>query len=224
MTSTRKKFSVPELAALATERSRHALQGMGCLVVAGSLMLVPGCSSDEDPGGSGSSAGSSSGGSAGSSSGGSAGTSSGGSAGSSSGGTPSGGSGGGAGAASCGDASNPMFGSCTEAFLASCFAPDLSGTCTSADGTTTWEDGSRYITQGAMPGMYGPGDATPCISIVIENGNITATQGSQTLLYSVDTSTETATITCPDGSTFTATFDQVTEFNSCVGINCPDEG
>lgn len=224
MTSTRKRLPLFQGRELG-----RALKRIGWLTLAGSLMLSAGCSSDDDPGGSGGSAGTAGsagnagtagsggvGGAAGSSaSGGSAGT--GGSAGA-------GATGGSAGAASCGDASNPMFGSCTEAFLASCFAPDLSGTCSSVDGTTTWEDGSRYITQGAMPGMYGPSDTTPCISVVIDSGNITATQGSQTLLYTVDTDTETATITCPDGSTFTATFDQVTEFNTCVGINCPDEG
>jgi hypothetical protein len=77
------------------------------------------------------------------------------------------------------------------------------------------------VTSGNSPGMYGPGDTSPCIPIVQDAQGITATKGSETISYAPDSATETATITCPDGSTFTATFDQVTAFNRCVGLNCP---
>lgn len=115
-----------------------------------------------------------------------------------------------------------MFGSCIESFLMGCWAPDLSGTCSSDNGATTWSDGSKYDPQGSNPGMSGPGDTEPCIGIQIDGGNITAAKGSQTLVYVADQTSETATITCPDGSTFEATFEQVTAFNTCVGLNCPN--
>ncbi|MCA9645691.1 MAG: hypothetical protein KC492_33600 [Myxococcales bacterium] len=138
------------------------------------------------------------------------------------GGTAGTGAGGSAGAGVCEDAQNPMFGSCIETFLMGCWAPDLSGTCSSANGATSWSDGSKYDPQGTMPGMYGPADTEPCVGIQVNGGNITATKGSDTLTYVADQATETATITCPDGSTFTATFEQVTAFNTCVGLNCPE--
>lgn len=181
------------------------------------LLAASGCSSDGDGGGENGGAGGSGGGSAGSAgSGGTGGSSAGtgGSAGSAAGGS--------AGAVSCVDETNPMFGSCVEGFLADCWAPDLSGTCSSDNGVTQWQDGSKYDPQGTEPGIYGAGDTAPCIGIQSDNGNITATKGSETLLYTVDQATESATITCPDGSTFQATFDQVTAFNSCVGLNCPE--
>ncbi|MCA9647678.1 MAG: hypothetical protein KC492_43610, partial [Myxococcales bacterium] len=109
-----------------------------------------------------------------------------------------------------------------ETFLMGCWAPDLSGTCSSDNGTTSWSDGSRYDPQGTTPGMYGPTDTEPCIGIQVDGGNITATKGSDTLTYVAEQATESATITCPDGSTFTATFEQVTAFNTCVGLNCPE--
>lgn len=138
------------------------------------------------------------------------------------GGSGEGGAGGGGGAApSCPDPTNPLFGSCTEAFLLGCFEPDLSGSCTDMDGTVSWSDGSKYVTSGNQPGLYGPGDAVPCIAVVFADGSITATKGAEMLVYVTDSATETATITCPDGSSFTASYDQVTAFNRCVGVNCP---
>jgi hypothetical protein len=123
------------------------------------------------------------------------------------------------GATSCPDPSNPLFGSCLTTFLAGCWMPDTSGTCTNANGTTTWADGSKYVTTGAMPGLYGPGDTTPCISMVISGSSITATKGTQTIEYAGGATT--STITCPDGSMITATDAQVTAFNTCEGLNCP---
>jgi hypothetical protein len=114
-----------------------------------------------------------------------------------------------------------MFGSCVVAFLAGCWAPDLSGTCTDGNGVTAWSDGSRYVTQGSMPGIYAPGAATPCIAMVFGQSSITGTKGSETIHFQADSTTQTATITCPDGTSFTATNDQVTAFNRCDGLNCP---
>jgi hypothetical protein len=114
-----------------------------------------------------------------------------------------------------------MFGSCVVPFLSGCYAPNLAGTCTDVSGVVAWSDGSKYVTQGAMPGLYAPGDAAPCIAMTFGAASITATKGSETLTFVADAATQKATITCPDGSTFTATNDQVTAFNRCVGINCP---
>jgi hypothetical protein len=187
------------------------------------FFCLVGCSSnDGQQGSSAGGNGGASGGAAGSSSGGSAGSSSGGSAGSSNGGGSAGSSAGGSGGAgSCTDANNPMFGSCIESFVRSCYAPDLSGTCTDNNGTVAWSDGSKYVSNGNGAGMYGPGDTTPCIDVTVASGVMIATTGSEVLKYAPDTSTDTGTITCPDGSTFTATFDQVTAYNRCTGINCP---
>lgn len=123
----------------------------------------------------------------------------------------------------CADSENPMFGSCVESFIAGCYAPDLSGTCSSEDGVTQWSDGHRYDISGDAPGLYGPEDSEPCIAINIEGQTITATRGTETFVYEADTTTDVGTITCPDGSTFTATFDQVSAHNRCVGLECPDE-
>lgn len=128
---------------------------------------------------------------------------------------------GGGDAGACNDPYNPMFGSCVVPFLAGCWAPDLSGTCTDTGGVVSWSDGSKYVTQGSMTGLYAPGDATPCISMVIAQGSITGTKGTQVLHFQADSATQTATIGCPDGTTFTATDAQVTAFNVCYGLNCP---
>jgi hypothetical protein len=99
--------------------------------------------------------------------------------------------------------------------------PDLSGMCQSSNGTTTWADGYKYVTAGAMPGIYAPGQTTPCISLVVGQDSLTGTKGSQTLHFQSDPNGGPATITCPDGSSFTATNEQVTAFNTCNGFSCP---
>ena len=114
-----------------------------------------------------------------------------------------------------------MFDSCIEPFLMGCFEPDLTGACIDMDGTVSWSDGSKYVTSGDQPGLYGPGDSAPCIAMVFDEGSITASKGTDTLTYTTDSASKTATITCPDGSSFTASYEQVTAFNHCVGINCP---
>lgn len=121
----------------------------------------------------------------------------------------------------CSDPNNPMLTSCIVPFLAGCWAPDLTGTCTDMNGVVSWSDGSKYVSQGSMTGLYAPGDTTPCVAMTISGTMITGTNGSETLLYDFDTSTMTATITCPDHSTFMATSAQVTAFNVCHGLNCP---
>jgi hypothetical protein len=169
------------------------------LIALGLVVLAVGCSSDEDEGaGTGGTSGS--GGTGGAVDGGA------GSAGSSN---------------LCPDPANPLFASCIEDFLAGCYEPDLSGSCSEENGVISWADGSKYVTSGDMAGLYGPGDSAPCISVVVENGKLTATKGNQTLIFASDSATDTATITCPDGSSFTADNDQVTAFNRCVGVNCP---
>ena len=121
--------------------------------------------------------------------------------------------------ASCGAADNPLFGSCIETFLAGCYAPDLGGMCTQADGVTEWSDGHRYdLSEGG--GMFSPESDEPCITVEVSDGMITATRGSDRLVYTTDEATEMGTITCPDGSSFTATFEQVSEHNACIGIDC----
>ncbi len=116
-----------------------------------------------------------------------------------------------------------MFGSCAEKFLTSCYKPDTSGTCTDQNDTTTWSDGHKYVRSGSMPGMYSPGSSTPCITIDVQSGTITATKGSEVLKYVPDQTSGTATINCPDGSKFTAKFGQVTAFNQCYGVDCPSK-
>lgn len=114
-----------------------------------------------------------------------------------------------------------MFGSCIEAFLVGCYEPDMTGTCTNQGGTTSWSDGSKFIGDGPTAGMYGPGDTQPCIGIVVNGGSITVTKGTEVLTYVPDQATGMGTVTCPDGTSFTAMFPQVTAFNQCTGINCP---
>jgi hypothetical protein len=124
--------------------------------------------------------------------------------------------------APCPDPDNPIFQSCIPAFIEVCFEPDRSGACTSDDGITTWSDGSRYDTSSSMPGMYGPEDTVPCIGIESSADRIVATRGSDQLIYEPDVDAGVATITCPDGSSFGATFDQVSAFNRCAGLDCPE--
>jgi hypothetical protein len=121
----------------------------------------------------------------------------------------------------CQDPQNPLLTSCIVPFLAGCWAPDLSGTCSDQSGVLAWSDGYKYVHSGTMTGLYAPGATTPCITMVISGSTITGTKGSETLVYAFDTSSMTATITCPDTSKVTATSAQVTAFNMCHGLNCP---
>jgi hypothetical protein len=182
------------------------------------ISLVLGCSSSEPSSSTAeaSSATSSSSGGGGSGGGGGAGASSSNVASSSSAASSSSGGG-----LTCPEPGNPLFGSCIDLFLKGCFEPDLTGTCTDMNGTITWSDGSKYVTQGMNTGLYGPGDQMPCISTVFAGGVFTATKGMEVLTYTPDDMTQMGVVQCPDGTSVTATFDQVTNFNRCVGINCP---
>ncbi|MEZ4224794.1 MAG: hypothetical protein R3B13_27830 [Polyangiaceae bacterium] len=199
-------------------------------IVFGLALVFLGCSSDDDglPSGTGGAAGAA--GAAGATTGGAGGASGsgavGGASGSASGGVSGAASGGAAGSGGgapgiCSDAQNPMFGSCIEAFLKGCYQPDTNGTCSDAGGVTQWSDGSKFVRTGSDAGMYAPGATTPCIDVVTDSGGITATKGSAVLKYVADSATGMGTIHCPDGSSFTATFEQVTNFNGCWGIDCP---
>jgi hypothetical protein len=128
---------------------------------------------------------------------------------------------GGGDAGTCSDPRNPLFRSCIVPFLAGCWAPDLAGTCTDANGVVAWSDGSKYVSQGSAPGLYAAGDTAPCIAMVFAADSITATKGAQMLRFDTASGAQIATITCPDGSSFTATDAQVTAFNVCLGLNCP---
>jgi hypothetical protein len=122
---------------------------------------------------------------------------------------------------SCNNGENPMFDSCLDQLLTGCFAPDLDGTCTTADGTVSWSDGSKVVSLAMMPGIYAPDSEEPCIEIGIAESGVVLSKGSESLSYSLGT--KPVRFECPDGSTFTATGAQVREFQICRGLACPVE-
>lgn len=132
------------------------------------------------------------------------------------------GSGGSPPAADC--TSNPIWGSCFHQMLVPCYQPDLSGMCTDSATVVNWEDGHRAQRAGADPGMYAPGGVT-CMTFTLDfMGNdlvLTYTDGTDAIVEVQDSTTETSTATCPDGSTFRATFEEGREYNECVGLACP---
>jgi hypothetical protein len=126
----------------------------------------------------------------------------------------------------CDDAANPLFGSCIDTFLAGCFEPDRSGACTDTAGVIQWSDGSTYAQPGQQgsepPGFYRPGETSPCVGLATDSNGSTLSKGAVIIHYAPGA--DSATITCPDGSTFTAGSAQVTTFNLCRGIACPPSG
>jgi hypothetical protein len=122
---------------------------------------------------------------------------------------------------SCTNAENPVLGSCIDTFLEGCYTPDVSGTCTNTDGDIVWSDGSRFLGNGASPGLYGPGDETPCITLGMDDGTILLEKDGERASYLL--TPDGAQFTCPDGSTFDATTFHVNEFGLCRGIACPLE-
>jgi hypothetical protein len=123
---------------------------------------------------------------------------------------------------SCTNVENPVLGSCIDAFLDGCYTPDVSGTCTNTDGDIVWSDGSRFLGSGTSPGLYGPGDETPCITLGVEDdGTILLEKGGEQASYVL--TADGARFTCPDGSMFDATTFHVNEFGVCRGIGCPPE-
>jgi len=119
----------------------------------------------------------------------------------------------------CPDGGNPLFGSCLETLLAGCFAPDRSGTCTSDAGVVRWSDGSTVTVGGPDAGLRGPADSQPCVTIAMQGGGYLLSKGSQMLIYEADD--DRTTVTCPDGTTITATSVQAASFNVCAGLSCP---
>jgi hypothetical protein len=121
---------------------------------------------------------------------------------------------------SCQDPQNPLYGSCLDDLLSGCYAPDLSGTCASQNGTVTWSDGSKLVPSGADAGLYSAGSQTPCVNLALMSGSAVLTKGAQQVTYSGQG--DSVTIQCPDLSTVRATGAQLTAFNLCRGINCPN--
>jgi len=120
----------------------------------------------------------------------------------------------------CDDAKNPLFGSCLEELLAGCYEPDLSGTCSTDDGTTSWSDGSTIVTSGPNAGLYHAGSDEPCITLAGTAASVVLTKGDSKLSYTGVGNR--VTIACPDGSTVEASGAQLTAFNLCHGVNCPN--
>jgi len=121
---------------------------------------------------------------------------------------------------SCDDAANPLFGSCLDAFFSGCFEPDLSGSCTSDSDSVSWSDGSKAVSSGAAAGIYAPGSSDPCITLAPAAGGLLLAKGSQQLTYTPKG--DSVTFRCPDGSALKSSGFQLTEYNRCRGLNCPN--
>jgi hypothetical protein len=119
----------------------------------------------------------------------------------------------------CNDEKNPLFGSCLAEFLADCYAPDTSGTCTADPTSLTWSDGSKVERSDTMASLYRPGADEPCITVALSKGAAVLSKGDQQLSYTGVG--DQVTLVCPDGSKVQASGAQLTAFNLCHGINCP---
>ena len=120
----------------------------------------------------------------------------------------------------CHDQGNPLFGSCLDEFLAGCYEPDVSGTCSGENGSVTWSDGSKIERSGAMASLYSAGSDEACITVALSAGGAVLSKGDQQLSY-VGVG-DKVTLTCPDGTKLQATGAQLTAFNVCRGVNCPN--
>jgi hypothetical protein len=121
----------------------------------------------------------------------------------------------------CEPKDNPLFGSCLEQFLAGCYEPDSSGTCTGGDnGSLSWSDGSKIARSGAAVGLYRAGSDEPCITGVLSSNGAVLSKGDQQLSYSA--ANDQVTFNCPDGTQIQASGGQLTTFNVCHGVNCPN--
>ena len=121
---------------------------------------------------------------------------------------------------SCSDATNPLFGSCFEDLLAGCYEPDLGGSCSASGATLAWSDGSKVVTDGDAPGLYGAGDQAPCASIAAGADGVQLTRAGETVTYAP--ADGNVVFGCPDGSSVTASGFQLHEFAVCRGLACPD--
>jgi hypothetical protein len=119
----------------------------------------------------------------------------------------------------CDNPDNPMFGSCLDQFLAGCYEPDVSGTCTEDNGSISWSDGSKLVRSGAMASLYRAGSDQPCITAQFSANGATSSKHDQQLSYLA--AGNQVTVNCPDGSQVHGTGQQLTEFNVCRGLNCP---
>ena len=120
----------------------------------------------------------------------------------------------------CDDKTNPLFGSCLDDILTGCWAPDLTGSCTSENGNTSWSDGSKIVGNGAALGFYAAGSDAACIDLSVTANGYVLTKGDQTLVYKASASK--VTLDCPDGSHVQATGDQLGTFTKCRGLSCPN--
>ena len=120
----------------------------------------------------------------------------------------------------CDDPNNPLFGSCLDQFLAGCYEPDVSGTCTGDNGSVTWSDGSKIVRSGAMASLYGVGSDEPCITAALNSGGAVLSKGDQQLSYAGVG--DQVTVTCPNGAQLRASGEQLTTFNACHGVTCPN--
>ncbi len=125
---------------------------------------------------------------------------------------------GGAGAGTCG-----LFdGSTCVGFIDGCWAPDLSGTCTDGATELSWSDGHKIVRVGAGPGLYGPGDTTPCVAVTFDAATSTATltNASGDTLLNKDLGDGNIQITCPGGDEYTYSAAELEADNVCKGISC----
>jgi len=121
----------------------------------------------------------------------------------------------------CDDQDNPLFGSCLAQFLTGCYEPDSSGTCTAGDdGSLSWSDGSKIVRSGATVGLYRADSDEACITGTLRQNGAVLSKGEQQLSYSA--ANDQVTIDCPDGTLLQASGEQLTAFNVCRGVNCPN--
>jgi Copper type II ascorbate-dependent monooxygenase, C-terminal domain/Copper type II ascorbate-dependent monooxygenase, N-terminal domain len=120
----------------------------------------------------------------------------------------------------CGDETNPLFGSCLDQLLTGCYAPDLTGTCSAANGNVTWGDGSKIIGTGSNMGFYPAGGDTPCIDLSTTSSGFVLTKGDQSVAYQA--AEDEITLRCPDGSIVRSSGEQLHSFNQCRGLSCAD--
>ena len=118
----------------------------------------------------------------------------------------------------CDDKTNPLFGSCLDQILKDCWAPDLTGTCTSENGTVSWSDGSKIIGNGTGLGFYAAGSDKACIDLSVTANGFVLSKAAQMLVYKA--SGDKVTLDCPDGSRVQSTGEQLHTFNQCRGLAC----
>lgn len=119
---------------------------------------------------------------------------------------------------SCTDSENPLFGSCLQPLLDGCYEPDVSGICSvSEEGTLTWSDGSKLVQQG-QPGLYGPDDESPCVTIVPGEGSARLERGDD--WAELSQTPDEFTLRCSDGSNVVASRFHFGEFAVCSGLSC----